>query len=386
MNMDLYARLLQLCEVFSCERRAEIGDVRLGIQPFRFKQSAYQTELHDLQRELATTGFCPLTDNCIEENTSFNYAVFTPQGHDRKDKAILLLHGLNEHCWNKYLTWAESLAKDTGRAVILFPIAFHMNRIPRLWINPRTVWPWVTARKAELQPGEVSNSTFINLALSSRISKQPLRFYISGLQSAYNIVQLVQEIKNGEHPLFKEGTSVNFFAYSIGALLSQVLLLANPDELFSDSRLFMFCGGSIFSRMNGNARDIMDKQASDRLMDYYVNTFLQSDPIGHSQKSLTIEEAFKMLIRPEVMKRQRESFFESAADRIRAISLKNDTVMPTEGIGQSLGRISGKILEELDFAFPYSHQKPFPTNIKKDREMVNEAFGTVFDRAAAFLC
>ena len=71
---------------------------------------------------------------------------------------------------------------------------------------------------------------------------KPVTLLRLGRESVYNMWQLVHEIKNGEHPLFKEDTSINLFAYSIGALLSQVLLLANPDKMFTDTRLFMFCG------------------------------------------------------------------------------------------------------------------------------------------------
>ena len=382
--MDVYTRMNQLSQVFSCDKKAELKDSNLELLPFHFRQTNYQVEVKDLQRELSTTDFFPTTDDCINENTNFNYTIFAPKGKERRDKAIVLLHGLNERSWNKYLTWAEKLTSSTGRSVILFPIAFHMNRAPRVWCNPQTIRSWVVARKEEAQ--NVSDSTFINVALSSRISKQPLRFYCSGLQSAYNIVQLVQEIKNGEHPHFREDTSVNIFAYSIGALLSQVLLLANPEDLFTDSRLFMFCGGSIFSSMNGNAKDILDKEASDRLMQYYTNEFLKSYPIGHSLKTITLEQAFKMMISQEVMQRQREGFFESACHRISAISLKNDVVTPTEGIIKALGKASQKILEEMDFGFKYSHQSPFPILINREKELVNETFAGVFNKASSLLC
>lgn len=381
--MDISIRTKQLNNLFSFEKKTELTDTHLEILPFRFSQTSYAVEIKDLQRELITTGFCPLTDDCINENTNFTYTVFAPDGRGRKDKAIILLHGLNERNWNKYLTWAEYLARDTGRAVILFPIAFHMNRAPQVWCNPRTALSWVSKRKEEAEG--VPNSTFVNVAISSRISKQPLRFYISGLQSAYNIIQLVQEIKNGEHPLFKGDTSVNLFGYSIGALLAQVLLLSNPEGLFTDSRLFMFCGGSIFSYMNACARDILDKEASDKLMQYYVDEFLKSYPIGHSQKSISLEQAFKMMISPGVMKVQREGFFESACNRISAISLKKDVVIPTEGIMSALGKASSKILKELDFSFPYSHQTPFPTIRDKDKEEINDAFTEVFSKASGFL-
>lgn len=381
--MNISNRMKQLSQVFSTDKKVELEDTRLDILPFRFEQNICQTEIKELQKELTPTGFCPVTDDCINENTSFNYTVFIPHGKRQVEGAIILLHGLNERSWDKYLTWAEYLAKNTGRAVILFPIAFHMNRTPRLWCSPREILPWVNARKKEV--ADVPNSTFVNVALSSRISKQPLRFYTSGLESAYNVVQLAQEIRDGVHPLFSRNTSINIFAYSVGALLSQILLLANPENLFSDTRLFMFCGGSIFSSMNGCAKDILDDDAAKRLMKYYTEDFIKSQPISKSQSGITMEEAFRMMISPEVMRERRESFFESASDRISAISLKNDVVIPTDGIKKALGKVSGRILQELDFKFPYSHQKPFPLLADKYKELINNAFGEVFNKASSFL-
>ena len=133
-----------------------------------------------------------------------------------------------------------------------------MNRTPGLWANPRAILPWVSKRKEEV--ANVTNSTFANVALSSRLSQNPLRFYASGRESVYNMWQLVHEIKNGEHPCSRK-IRPSIIRLFHRALLSQVLLLANPDKMFTDTRLFMFCGGSIFSEMDGNARDIMDKEA-----------------------------------------------------------------------------------------------------------------------------
>ena len=382
--MDVSTRTKQISQIFSCDRKAALEDVHLDIVPFHFVQTSYENEIKSLQKELSTTGFCPVTDDCIAENQQFNYTVFTPSGRTKQDKAIILLHGLNERSWDKYLTWAETLVRNTGRPVILFPIAFHMNRSPHVWNSPREILPWVNMRKQEI--GGLTNSTFANVALSSRISKQPLRFYISGLQSAYNIQQLVSEIKGGLHPLFKEDTSIHLFAYSIGAFLSQILMLANTDELFTDTRLFMFCGGSIFSRMNGNARDILDKEASDRLMNYYIHDFQKERPITLSEKGISLEEAFRMMISPDIMQERRETFFQSACNRIRAISLKKDVVIPTEGIVKALGKASCRILKELDFPFPYSHQVPFPAHKGGDQEQINRAFDKIFKEASGFLC
>ena len=45
--------------------------------------------------------------------------------------------------------------------------------------------------------------------------------------------------------------------------LAEIILMGNPDKLFSQSKLFMFCGGSVFSNMNGSSKLIMDSQAFD---------------------------------------------------------------------------------------------------------------------------
>lgn len=381
--MDILLRMQQLNRLFSLEKKVALEDGRLEIVPFRFTQVRGSGEIDRIQQGLDTTGFCPVTDNHIQENKTFSYAVFTPDGKEKRDKAILLLHGLNERTWEKYLTWAEYLVRTTGKPVILFPIAFHMNRTPRLWSNPRAILPWVNRRKEEVK--DLTNSTFVNVALSSRLSKNPLRFYASGRESIYNVWQLVQEIKSGRHPLFREDTSVNIFAYSIGALLAQVILLADPGRLFASTRLFMFCGGSIFSEMNGNARDILDKEAFERLHHYFRNDFLRTHTLPNACRHDFLERAFRAMIRPDVLTDYRESFFRKACHRIKAVSLKKDIVMPTGGIIKALGKTSERILEEMDFPFPYSHQVPFPAHTKTDPTLIERAFTALFRKAAAFV-
>ncbi|MDR1880449.1 MAG: DUF6051 family protein [Tannerellaceae bacterium] len=381
--MDISTRTRQLNLLFSYDKKTEIDDTKLVIIPYRFTQKKGADEIRAFQRTLVTTDFCTDTDDCIQENKDFSYLIFAPSGRAKSDKAIILLHGLNERTWEKYLAWAEYLVKTTGKPVILFPIAFHMNRSPEIWNNPRITSPWVKTRREEVE--DLADSTFANVALSSRISRHPLRFYASGRESLLNLWQLVHEIKNGEHPMFIADTAINLFAYSIGALLAQVTLLANPDRLFSHTRLFMFCGGSIFNLMNGNARDILDKEAFDRLQQYFNHDFLERRSTPASFEGDFLERAFKSMIRPEIMQSSRESFFQSACNRIRAISLKKDVVIPTIGVAKALGKASGKILEELDFPFAYTHQIPFPIRSKIDPGLIDQAFLQVFNRAAAFL-
>ncbi len=370
--MDILLRTQQLSSLFSEENRVALSDSDLEIIPFRF--TSVENEALDFHDEI-----CQITDGAIPENNSFTYYIFAHKNQNHKrSEAIILLHGLNERSWKKYLTWAEFLAEKTGKAIILFPLAFHMNRSSSLWTNLRSLMPFVDKRKNELM--EMANTTVANVVLSNRLSSNPMRFYTSGRTTANNICQLVSDIKDGKHPLFREDTSIHFFAYSIGALLAQVLLLANPRDLFSNTRLFMFCGGSIFNKMNGSSRDIIDSGANNSLQYYYTNDFLSK-----TKPEDNLENAFSSMIKPDFRKNYRESFFQKAANRVRAISLKNDVVIPTEGISSALGGISSKILEELDFPFEYSHQNPFPMTGKMDKELLSRSFDSVFSRAAAFL-
>jgi hypothetical protein len=383
-RMDMISRTQQLKTLFSYEHRVELEEKQLEIIPFHFSQTMGAQEIDKLLQIMPTPAFSSVPDNGIEENKNFNYIIFAPKRQEKHKEAILLLHGLNERSWEKYLTWAEYLAENTGKAVILFPIAFHMNRTPTSWHQPRAILPWAVKRKESIE--NLCNSSFANAALSSRISGNPLRFYASGKETVYNIWQLTHEIKNGNHPLFSEDTSVNIFAYSIGALVSQVTLLANPENLFAESKLFMFCGGSIFSEMNGNSRDIMDQEAFSKLQQYFQHDFLNPEKLPSECKDDFLEQAFKSMINPSMMREYRENFFHKACTRIRAISLKKDIVMPTQGIINALGKkCADVVLKELDFPFDYSHQIPFPSNNKTAPSLVDNTFRDLFGRVASFL-
>jgi pimeloyl-ACP methyl ester carboxylesterase len=373
--------------LFSYEQKVNLDDHSLEIRPFQFSQKFGDDEIKQIQQAIPPTGFCSLSDDNIEENRTFTYTVFVPKGEIKMNKAILLLHGLNERNWEKYLPWAEHLATKTGKAVILFPIAFHMNRTPENWCNPRAIQPFVFSRKQQFS--KLDNSTFVNVAISSRLSENPIRFYVSGRETLFNLWQLMKEIKNGEHPLFKENTTVDLFAYSIGAFLAQVLFLANPDCLTSNSKLFMFCGGTIFSRMDGNSRDIMDQESFQRLKDFFLTDFIRNNrkikEFQPAHKEDFLEKAFKSMLSFNKYRDFRESFYQGAKNRIKAVTLKKDTVIPTLGVREAVGEAGATIVEEWDFPYEYSHQVPFPMHNRVAPEVVQQSFSKLFDRAADFL-
>lgn len=322
-------------------------------------------------------------DNNITENFSFEYPVFTPSEKKKFNEAIVLLHGLNERSWDKYLPWAEYICNHTRKPVILFPLAFHINRSPLSWSNPRSLsLSQLLNFRREKFNGDRSIS-YANVALSDRISQFPERFYLSGRQSWEDLTILFEEIKTGHHTLFGEGAQIDIFSYSIGTFLSQVALMANDKDLFSDSRLFMFCGGSIFRSMFGISRSIMDKPAFEKLQHYYINVFgNEKAPIWKQDNGFN---AFMRMITPERMKSKREKLFSGLAKRIKGIVLAKDQVIPYNGVLEALGRKTAEATVQLiDFPFPYTHENPFPINTK-DASSVNRAFVNVFSQAVEFL-
>lgn len=377
----------ELSTLFSYDRIVTYPSGTLMSLPFMFTRQLGTKEIFRIQEHMAVAPFCPSPDPDINENRQFKYVVFVPSGATRFNRAIILLHGLNERSWDKYLSWAEDLVRTCGVPVVLFPIAFHMNRTPATWYAPRWLQPWLSRRKQEIR--NLCNASFLNLALSSRLSVSPLRFYSSGLESAFNLTQLIMDMKNGAHPLFKENVQVDFFAYSIGALLAQVLLMADPRKCLGTSKLFAFCGGSVFERMNGNARDIIDQEAYQKIRNFYLQDFLAEDPAVKDLSGSSgygFEEAFRLLIPSVEQTGKRGSFFDAGTKRIRMVSLRQDVVIPTAGLYEAVGTGAGKgIVEELDFPYAYTHQTPFPENGKIPPEELSVSFRSVFDRAAVLL-
>lgn len=331
-----------------------------------------------------------LNENGKTENSNFRYPVFTPISKTRFDKSIILLHGLNERLWDKYLLWAHYLVEKTGHPVILFPLAFHMNRSPDHWSCPRTMSQLVSFRKQ--QHPQLQGSSFANAALSLRMEYDPEMFGVSGIQSYFDLVKLVLAIKSGHHPLFASGTSTHLFAYSIGALLAQVLLLANPLCLFSNERAFLFCGGATFDKTNGVSKAIMDNVAFEHLKQVMTTNKNINNKISLPlYLAPLLPEAwnyFQSMINPSLFAHNRVSGFGSLANRLMAVGLTHDQVIPAEAITQTLVKPQRKAnpnVIELDLPFPYSHEKPFPFENKKRTPEVEERFEFIFSMATNFL-
>jgi len=326
----------------------------------------------------------------ILENQKFTYSIFQNETGNPADGVILLFHGLNEKSWHKYLPWAEKLVEITGRAVILFPIAFHMNRIPAEWSNSRMMSNISNIRRKHSLT--IDNSTFANAAVSARIQAIPQRFFWSGLQTFMDVAQLLNEIKSGKHSFIKPDAAVDLFSYSVGSFLSEILMMANPNDYFLNSRLFLFCGGPTLDRMKPNSKYILDSDATIALYSFYTERLemeLKHDSrMGHYfNGDHPVGNYFKAMLSYHKEKKLRENRFSAMSSQFCAVSLKNDSVIPPCEVENTLRGECRNIpikTDVLDFPYPYDHVTPFPA-ADIHEQSVNDSFNRVFDLAGSFL-
>lgn len=355
-----------------------------------------EIQIPDSKIKIYNTGFrsdLPLNefmnenDKQIPENSSFSYPVFVPPGSG-SNKVIFLLHGLNERSWIKYLSWAYNLAELTDSYIVLFPISFHINRSPALWKDPRSMINLLKDRNTSV--GEIDNSSFANIAISNRLTEDPLRFFKSGHQTVEDIVKLASDIRNGKHAIIPKTATINIFAYSIGAFLAEIIMMGNPGNIFSESKLFMFCGGSVFSNMKGASKFIMDRRAFDRVYNYFLYDFeatiTGNSPLVDFLCSTQLGMAFRSMIDLGRFKAFRENILKKLRDQINTITLSGDAIIPSRGIVGTLGNFSNKQnLKVWDFPFNYSHENPFPVLDSPLIKKVDYWFERLFAEAALFL-
>ena len=329
-----------------------------------------------------------LLDSDVPENYNFTYPIVLPEGSKNNKNGLLLLHGLNEKSWDKYLAWAGQLALKKQCPVILFPIAYHMNRAPKNWSDPRLMRDIV---KNRLYGNKKNETTFANAALSTRLGSNPEQFIYSGAQSYYDIWQLLEQINNGEHPLFTKNSKLDIFAYSIGAFLSQILFICNPDKLLSNSRMFLFAGGTTFDKMIGKSRFIIDSNAFKSLLSLRHKNILRK--AYRTLKSANFKDfentwqGFLSMLSQRKGYKTREDVFTERGKQIYAIALEKDKVMPLKYILSSLKGKKNKFpprVDVIDFPYEYSHENPFPINNEEILPLVNRSFSIVIEKAVRF--
>ena len=345
---------------------------------------------YDLKYETGITHkMLDINDTDVKENITFRYHVFSPFNVEKAERIVLMFHGFNEKDWYKYLPWAKQIVYATGKTVVLFPIAFHMNRAPREWSDTRPMYE-VSNRRKELFP-DIICSSLSNAAISTRLHTKPQRFVWSGLQSYYDIIQFIEEYKSGLHPFIAPDAEVDMFAYSIGAFLAEVLMMTNHRNYFDKTKLVMFCGGPVFNRLSPVSKFILDSQANVALYSYiieHLDSHLRKD---EKLKRYLCERpegmGFRCMLNYGVMSDFREERLRSIAQRLLAVTLKQDTVVPPYEVTNTL---QGKYrdipvrVDMFDLPYPYKHEDPFPA-LEKNRDEIDAGFKRVFEPMCTFL-
>jgi hypothetical protein len=384
--MDYTFQYQQLSQLFSLgKENIKIPETNFRIRNLEFK-SNFKMDENKADGHSAEYSF---EDAQISENWNFKYPVFVPS-ENKNSRAIILLHGLNERDWTKYLPWAKYLAEKTGRSIILFQLAFHINRGKKEWSDPRQMNDLVNTRKNCNE--NIVQLSFANAALSNRLSEDPMRFYRAGLQSAHDLLSLISQIKNGEHPLFEKNTHINFIGYSIGAFLTQILFMANPNHILKESKNFLFCGGTTFNHMYGTSKLIMDNLAYEDLNDFYLNQFeKKTDTIKKNAISNQLQSviyAFKAMIPLPAFHNLRQKTLAKLTQKLTVIGLLKDRVIPVKEIMETLKNNKGKLNFDftiLDFPYHYTHENPFPVYYDENAIQVDRNFELVFSKIARIL-
>lgn len=330
------------------------------------------------------------TDAEIPENINFRYHMIMPRKETKSNGIILMFHGFNEKTWYKYLPWAAYLVNKTGKSVVMFPIAFHMNRAPAVWSGTHEMYK-VSEQRKERHP-DVINSSLSNVAISTRLHNKPQRFIWSGLQSYYDVISFVEDFKADRHPAINANATIDFCSYSIGTFLGEVLMMTNKNGYFSHSRYATFCGGPVFNRLFPVSKYILDSEANVSLYSFvveHIESHMRRDPILNKALNMPYEEGinFRAMLNYKTLTKYREEKFRNMAGRFYALTLQQDeVVLPYEVINTLQGgrRDIPIKVDVLDLPYKYRHEDPFPA-LAKIQDEVDQQFRLIFDKISEFL-
>jgi hypothetical protein len=312
------------------------------------------------------------TADCeVAENLDFRYPLLRAGGGERTRHLVVVLHGLNERSFTKYVPWAYQLWRATGAAVALYPLSFHVNRVHRGW--GREIDSHLARRKALHRNEDVHA---FNCVVSDRLDAYPERFFWGGLQSYGDVLDLVREVRAGRHPHVHPDARVDLLGYSIGGYLALGLLLLDEGGLFADSRALIFESGAALRATNMSSRFIIDHACEVSLMKLYVRFTgrLANDRLSHWLRHHELGRWFRALCGDESERPRLEARLRELAPRLLAIANRNDAVIPAPAILntlQGLHRDTGVRVQELSLGV---HEHPFlcPDYTQRDRRFVTE--------------
>ena len=296
-------------------------------------------------------------DRGIAENRDFSYLVVEPVDLPAggADEVLVIFHGLNEGSYGRMLPWACSFALRSGIPVILFPLSFHVGRRSDLWRTPEQTR--IAAQRAPMT-GNGRTSPF-NGRISERLSQAPERYMLGGLQSYLDAVDLAARIDAGDHEGCRTGARLRFLGYSAGGYLALVLLLADPDGRFSDSRAALFASGAPLDGIRPGSLFIMDDAAAQRLSAYLgEQSFLRGTLDDHHRQLVQAPTRWlaEVLFHGDGLVERMEAM----GDRLLAVVNPADRVISAERAAWNLSPAPVLYLDLGVHEFPFTTGDPLP--------------------------
>jgi pimeloyl-ACP methyl ester carboxylesterase len=197
--------------------------------------------------------------------------------------------------------------------------------------------------------------------MSERLSARPERFFWGAVQSYLDLVDLARAIRAGEHPHFTSDARIDLFGFSAGGYLSLLLLLADPEGLFKDSRAIVFASGVPSRDLNLLSPYILDLAAEVAMMKLYVKNLesLSNARMQHWFEAHCEGQWIKALSGLRTDRPHLEERLKQVSSRLLGITNLNDDVMPTGAMLntlQGLKRDTGVEVAEFDMGV---HESPF---------------------------
>ncbi len=340
---------------------------------YLLNHDSYVCKQHDVEFPAEPVALQP-GDAKIAENLNFRYILLQgckPPARPHK-RVLIMLHGLNERDFEKYLRWGHAIWQQNSVPVVFFPLAFSVNRVYRGWLPQNAE---ILARRRGIQMNEYTH--LCNATISERLSLHPERLMWGGMQSYWDIVNLVRGIRQGNYQFFDRDTCVDLFGFSSGGYIAETLLLENHEGLFNESRACLFASCVIMRDLVPSSPYILDRGAESALRKLYVDRFdtLPNERmrhwLGHSEGRWFSELCGR---RPD--RAQTESRLREIAPRLLGIANRNDQVFPYGAMLnalQGLDRDTGVRVESLDLGI---HENPFgcPDYDQRDSRFVTVSF------------
>jgi predicted esterase len=353
---------------------------------------SYECKEHGLRfKGEPTTG--DLVDCSIEENIRFRYPLLRDhtKGRIQPSKDVLiLLHGLNERSFTKYIPWAYQIWAHARMPVLLFPLSFHINRVRRAWGGTQQ-----DCYQHRISIPGNENAHRFNSVISDRLHAHPERFIWGALQSYWDILDLITIIRKGRHPHFEPDARVHLMGFSAGGYIALSLFLQNAHRWFDDSRTVIFASCAAIRDVNLSSHLILDHAAEMALMKTYVKyRERQSNPrlahwLSHHPEGRWFD-AFCGLMPDRSML---ESRLREVAPRLMGIANTNDQVMTPGAMMNALQGPRRNInvrIHELELGI---HENPFatPDYDQRERQMITEfmdvnRYGGKFQEFIAMVC